>query len=226
MGIVGPPTAPPHARRGSPWGTRTAHRDAPGYRATGHRAGPHWTRPCIRTPPPGPRRPAPGGTVPDEVRVVDRVSVGVENLDRLDAYTAIPTVRPLVAVFVAMPGGEVRHEAVHGFSAAGHPLVLGADRRALVEAWRAPSRDEHFAGVEPDPERPGVTGPFTPAPAGMVAVFDDGRSVPAPFYDRYGRVVLLGDDACGRELYLAGDDPALVRIHIPGPPGQPGSDGS
>jgi len=59
-----------------------------------------------------------------------------------------------------------------------------------------------YAGIH-TPFGPPLAGPFTPAPAGLVAVFADGREQPVLFYDVHGRAVLMDADDVTCDLVLA-----------------------
>ena len=156
----------------------------------------------------------------DEIVIVDRVQVDIGELGEFAhefaQHAAIPVSEPLQAVYVNR-GGSRRVCTVYGFTANGQPLVLNDDGTRLVTVWGLKSVQQQFLGVQ-RPDNPPLTGPFTPAPAGLVAVFQDGRKVPVVFYDVHGRAVLLGEDD-HRNLYLAEEDEALVRIE-----GNPGTD--
>jgi hypothetical protein len=77
--------------------------------------------------------------------------------------------------------------------------ILNAGQTARIQA-----RDVRpFAAV----------GPFTPAPAGMIAVFSGGRRLPIVYYDVHGRPVCIDDGDKSRVLFtLDEDDEQLTRI--------------
>lgn len=81
---------------------------------------------------------------------------------------------------------------VYAFSTEGHPLVLAPDDTRLVRAEVA------FPGMTcvgiRQPSEPPMTGPFTPAPPGLTAVFHDGHEEPIPYFDLDGRPVLVFQD--------------------------------
>jgi len=59
-----------------------------------------------------------------------------------------------------------------------------------------------YVGVH-TPFGPPLAGPFTPAPAGLVVMFTDGREQPVLFYDVHGRAVLMDPDDVTCDLVLA-----------------------
>src|SRR5690349_13120151 len=98
----------------------------------------------------------------DEIAIVDRVQVDIEDLDKFDHHAAIPASEPLHAVYVNSAHSR-RVRTVYGFTAHGHPLVLNHDGSRLVDPWSDPRPGEKFVGVQ-DADPP-LSGPFTPAPA-------------------------------------------------------------
>jgi hypothetical protein len=107
---------------------------------------------------------------------------------------------------------------IYAFSAEGHPLVLGLDDtlvRADVAQTKLP-----YAGIH-TPFGPPLAGPFTPAPAGLVAVFTDGRERPVLFYDIHGRAVLMDTDDVTCDLVLAETATGLQRVEMRPAPGEP-----
>lgn len=137
--------------------------------------------------------------------------------------------RPAVA---APPGLRARYEddphkpglttPVYAFSDEGHPLVLNPGDTRLVRPEMAGSKLP-YVGIDVQLGPP-LAGPFTPAPTGLVAVFDDGREQPVPFYDVHGRAVLMdpGDVTC--DLVLAETIADLKRVDFRPAPGEPTED--
>jgi hypothetical protein len=115
------------------------------------------------------------------------------------------------AVYLRRTGQQrERVAAVHAFTADGAPLVLG--KRGLESAFSAAGPQETFDHLRPRLAGLGpAAGPFTPAPPGLVAEFDDSVQ-PVLFFGRHGRPVLVDNDPLGRALYLAEEDEALLRI--------------
>lgn len=147
----------------------------------------------------------------DEVSVIGRVDVDIDGLAKLGAHAALVPAEPVVAVYLSRTGPQRERVAtVHAFTADGAPLVLG--KRGLESAFSAAGPQETFDHLRPRSSGRGpAVGPFTPAPPGLVAEFDD-SSQPILFFDRHGRPVLVDDDSLGRTLYLAEEDEALLRI--------------
>ncbi|MCG8919442.1 hypothetical protein L6E12_27065 [Actinokineospora sp. PR83] len=152
----------------------------------------------------------------EEIAIVDRVQVDIEGLGKLDGHVAIAPARPLEALYTTKGGGSLV-KPVHAFTATGHPLVLDVERKVLVPASRVLTPGTVYHGIA-DAEEP-LSGPFTPAPRGMVAVLSGGERMPVVFYDRHGRAVLIGEGP-HRELYLANEESDLVRIEGPTPPAE------
>jgi hypothetical protein len=111
----------------------------------------------------------------DEVVIVDRVQVDVEDLSKFENYAAIPVAEPMVVVYLHEPTKEHHTRAVHGFTADGHALVLSRNSYRLVRAFAAtgPAKSASVS-VRRTGRMSRARGPFTPAPPGMVAVFTDG----------------------------------------------------
>ncbi|MER6667416.1 hypothetical protein ABT256_22920 [Amycolatopsis japonica] len=99
---------------------------------------------------------------------------------------------------------------IYAFSNEGHPLVLSPDGTRLVRPEMAGARLP-YTGIDVQ-FGPPLTGPFTSAPAGLVAVFDDGRERPVLFYDVHGRAVLMDPDDVTCDLVLAETIPDLKRV--------------
>lgn len=115
--------------------------------------------------------------------------------------------RPAVA---APPDLKARYETdtgtygtlrIYAFSAEGHPLVLEPGDTRLVRPEVAETKMT-YVGVH-TPFGPPLAGPFTPAPAGLVVMFADGREQPVLFYDVHGRAVLMDLDDVTCDLVLA-----------------------
>lgn len=143
----------------------------------------------------------------DEVAIIDRVQVDVAGVGDLNTYAAIPVSEPLHAVYAGTGRGRSHTREVYGFTASGDPLVLNDDGTRLVPAWK--ENGQRYRVERPD--NPPLRGPFSAAPAGMFAVFHDGRRMPVVFYDVHGRAVLIGNDD-DRSLYLAVEDTEFARI--------------
>lgn len=149
----------------------------------------------------------------DEVTIIDRIEVDIDGLSKFDDHAALPPAEPLEAVFVNAKIHTRRTLTVHGFTAAGHPLVLDPVGHKLVRVWSAATQAERFERIQrraTSTDSP--VGPFTPAPPGMVAVFDDGTRDPVVFYDAHGRPVLIDREKKSRELYLITEDESLIAI--------------
>ncbi|MEU8416987.1 hypothetical protein AB0C24_29730 [Amycolatopsis japonica] len=99
---------------------------------------------------------------------------------------------------------------IYAFSNEGHPLVLGPGGTRLVRPEMAGVKLP-YTGIDVQ-FGPPLAGPFTPAPAGLVAVFDDGRERPVLFYDVHGRAVLMDPDDVTCDLVLAETIPDLKRV--------------
>lgn len=148
----------------------------------------------------------------EEVTIVGSVDADIAaDLDRLAENAAITPAEPVEAVYVRQDGQQGRRfVAVHAFTGAGTPLVLG--KRGLVPAWEAAGSGESFDHIQPRGAGHGpAVGPFTPAPPGMVAKFEDSM-LPVLYFDLYGRPVVIDNDPHSAELYLAAEDSGLQGI--------------
>ncbi|GAA1982947.1 hypothetical protein [Amycolatopsis minnesotensis] len=115
---------------------------------------------------------------------------------------------------------------IYAFSDEGRPLVLDPDGTRLVPAERADLAGSKLPYVGIDVRfGPPLTGPFTPAPAGLVAVFDSGRERPVLFYDVHGRPVLIDPHDVTCALVLAENLAELKRVEFRPAPGQRHDDG-
>lgn len=138
--------------------------------------------------------------------------------------------RPAVA---APPDLHARYETdgagtyvtsrIYAFSAEGHPLVLGPGDTQLVRPEVVAETKMTYVGVH-TPFGPPLAGPFTPAPAGLVAVFSDGREQPVLFYDVHGRAVLMDSDDVTCDLVLAETVADLRRVEFRAARGEPAPD--
>jgi hypothetical protein len=99
---------------------------------------------------------------------------------------------------------------IYAFSTEGHPLVLAPGGNRLVRPEVA-ERKMSYTGVH-TPYGPALTGPFTPAPPGLVAVFKDGHEQPVLYYDVHGRAVLMDMDDITCDLFLAESTNDVVRV--------------
>lgn len=133
--------------------------------------------------------------------------------------------RPVVA---APPDLHARYESdadtyatlrIYAFSAEGHPLVLGFGGTRLVRPEVAETKMT-YVGVH-TPFGPPLAGPFTPAPAGLVALFSDGRELPVLFYDVHGRTVLTDPDDVTCDLVLAETIADVERVEFRPAPSEP-----
>ncbi|QFU86990.1 hypothetical protein [Amycolatopsis sp. YIM 10] len=114
---------------------------------------------------------------------------------------------------------------IYAFSDEGRPLVLSSGGRLLVRADRPEMVGVLLPYVGIDVQfGPPLAGPFTPAPAGLVAVFDDGRERPVLFYDVHGRAVLMDPDDVTCDLVLAETIADLKRVDFRPVSGEPASD--
>lgn len=137
--------------------------------------------------------------------------------------------RPAVA---APPGLLARYQddprkpglttPIYAFSDEGRPLVLNPGGTLMVRADRPEMAGSQlpYAGIDVQ-FGPPLAGPFTPAPAGLVAVFDDGRERPVLFYDLHGRAVLMNLDDVACDLVLAETIADLKRVDFRSSPGAP-----
>jgi len=121
---------------------------------------------------------------------------------------AVPAPPGLLAEYKTGGPGLVT-TPIYAFSTDGHPLVLEGDR--LIRADALGQQKMVFDGIY-TPFGPPLTGPFTPAPPGLVAVFDDGREQPVVFYDVHGRAVLINEEDVTCDLVLAEALDRTVRV--------------
>lgn len=101
---------------------------------------------------------------------------------------------------------------IYAFSAEGHPLVLGPGGTRLMRPEVAETKMT-YVGIHM-PVGPPLAGPFTTAPAGLVAVFSDGREQPVLFYDVHGRPVLIDPHDVTCDLVLAETVADLERVEL------------
>lgn len=111
-------------------------------------------------------------------------------------------------------GGTYATSRIYAFNADGYPLVLGDTRLVRPEVAETKMT---YVGVH-TPYGPPLTGPFTTAPTGLVAVFSDGREQPVLFYDVHGRAVVMDTDDVTCDLALAESLVDLVRVDFPPTP--------
>jgi hypothetical protein len=147
-----------------------------------------------------------------------------------NTYEVVRGDRPAVA---APPDLHARYETddgppgtygtlrIYAFSAEGHPLVLEPGGTRLVRPEVAETKMS-YVGVH-TPFGPPLAGPFTPAPAGLVAMFADGREQPVLFYDAHGRAVLMDPDDVTCDLVLAETVADVHRVEFRPVPGEPTS---
>jgi hypothetical protein len=100
---------------------------------------------------------------------------------------------------------------IYAFSVEGHPLVEEYGGTRLVRAEVGAGPEMTYVGIRL-PEDPPLTGPFTPALPGPVAVFHSGHEEPILYYDVHGRPVLLVKDEGTCYLALAEDLSDVKRI--------------
>ena len=149
----------------------------------------------------------------DEANDTGRLPADADGVDGVSIYAAGASAEYLEAVYEGSAAGQpwYRGAPVLAFTAAGTALVLDYERGRLVPAERyEDGGGGRFLRVQPS-DLPPMSGPFTPAPAGMIAFFKDGSHTPVVFYDVLGRAVLMSDFE-NRELYLAESDPLFIRI--------------
>jgi hypothetical protein len=144
----------------------------------------------------------------EEMTIVDRVVVDVEDFSRLDDHAAISPAEPLLALYRHTITNAHRQLTVHGFTAGGQALVLDPTAGRLVHTWEAAGNGERFVGVTPQADPPEISaiGPYTPAPLGLTAVFADATQVPVVFYDLLGRPVVVDTVEKTRCLVLLDED--------------------
>lgn len=107
---------------------------------------------------------------------------------------------------------------IYAFSVEGHPLVEEYGGTRLVRAEVGAGPEMTYIGIRL-PEDPPLTGPFTPALPGPVAVFHSGHEEPILYYDVHGRPVLLVKDEGTCYLALAENLSDVKRIeHRPSSP--------
>ncbi|WP_143249890.1 hypothetical protein [Amycolatopsis sacchari] len=149
----------------------------------------------------------------DEVTIVDRVQVDIDDLGKLADHVAIPPAEQLEVVYVNTESGGRRTRRVYGFTAGGDALVVPNSGARLVAAHREAKPNErlHIRRRSDDySDRP--VGPFTPAPKGLTAVFTDGRRLPIAYYDVHGRSVCIDDDAACWLFVVHEDNEVLARV--------------
>jgi len=126
---------------------------------------------------------------------------------------AVPAPPDLYAEYKDDPGrptGGVTTR-IYAFSIEGHPLVLDHGGSRLVRPEALANGKMTYVGIQL-PVGPPLTGPFTPAPPGLVAVFGDGHEEPVLYYDVHGRAVLMIKDHASCDLFLAEDANDVVRV--------------
>lgn len=103
---------------------------------------------------------------------------------------------------------------IYAFSVAGHALVFdeGSHRLVRPEVLAGDQTKMTYTGIHTPLTGPPLAGPFTPAPAGLVAVFSDEREQPVLFYDVHGRAVLMDTADVTCDLVLAENIADLVRV--------------
>lgn len=106
--------------------------------------------------------------------------------------------------------GTIGTLRIYAFSTEGHPLVLTPDGDRLVRPEVAETKMT-YVGVH-TPFGPPLTGPFTSAPPGLVAVFSDGHEEPVLYYDVYGRAALMDENDVTCDLVLAENINEVVRV--------------
>lgn len=151
-----------------------------------------------------------------EVDIVDRVSVDVDGLGDLGQHAAIAPAARLKVLLRNRTTKEFRSLPVYGFTAAGEPLVPAGAHLTRAVAAAAPDESVHSILPETPSERlENPVGPFTPAPAGMTAVFDDGSRLPVAYYDVHGRACAINLEPISRTLFVLEEGEGLVRIDLP-----------
>ena len=148
----------------------------------------------------------------DDVTIPSKVEVDIDNLDRFDDHVAIAPAEPLEVVYRNDKTFRSRTATVHGFTAAGEPLVLDDNARKLVVARHSEHANETIDRVRTLEATDEPRGPFSPAPPGLVAVYRDGSRAPVVFYDVYGRAVTVDFDDQVRQLMLPEHDEEVVRF--------------
>lgn len=133
--------------------------------------------------------------------ITDRIEVDIEGLSKFDDHAAIPAAEPLEAVVKDKKTHVQRMLTVHGFTASGHALVLDPSSNHLVRVWEATQTGGVFQRIQRRTTTPtAATGPFTPAPPGLFAMFRDETRVPVVFYDVHGRPVIIDKEELSHEL--------------------------
>jgi hypothetical protein len=164
-----------------------------------------------------------------EVAIVDRVQVDVEGIPENSHHVAIPAVEPLEVVIYSKKASRRRSMPVYGFTAAGQPLVVDPQGARLVSAAGVVKAGETM-WIQAREEKPeAAVGPFTPAPAGMTAVYEDGRRLPIVYYDVHGRPVSIFAGDKSHVLFVVDeDDDGLIGIeggpHVTAAPVSPSTD--
>lgn len=148
----------------------------------------------------------------DDVTVSNKVEVGIDNLDRFDDHVAVAPAEPLEAVYYNEKTSHHRTATVHGFTAAGQPLVLDSIAHKLVPVHQGAHINETVQNIRTLTLTDEPRGPFTPAPTGLVVVYHDGSRAPVVFYDVYGRAVTVDFDDQVRRLMLPERDDGMVRF--------------
>lgn len=154
----------------------------------------------------------------DEVTIIDRVQVEVENLNKLDDHVAIPSAEHIEAIYQNTKTGMTRSARVHGFTADRRALVLAPTGASLTPVRQGAEPDEKFLRLRTVDHDSEPRGPFTPAPPGLYALYGNGKKTPIVYYDVYGRPVVIDAEKHSRQLSLALTDTDLAGIHG-GPPG-------
>ncbi|MGW5703871.1 hypothetical protein [Amycolatopsis japonica] len=149
----------------------------------------------------------------DEVTIIDRVQVEVENLNKLDSHAAIPAAEHIEAIYQSTKTSMTRRARVHGFTADLRALVLAPNGASLVPVRQGAGPDEKFLRLRTIDYATEPRGPFTPAPPGLFAVYGNGKRTPIVYYDIYGRPVVIDADDQSRQLTLALEDTDLAGIH-------------
>ncbi|WP_435157100.1 hypothetical protein [Amycolatopsis sacchari] len=148
----------------------------------------------------------------DEVTIVDRVQVDLDDLGKLDNHIAIPPPEPLEVVYADTAGATTHVKRVFGFTADGEALILPESGTRLTPAWdlRKAGIHRRLRRVSTEPSYKPV-GPFTPAPKGLTAVFEDGRRCPIVYYDARGRSLCISSSEA-RNLYVVEEDDEFVSV--------------
>jgi hypothetical protein len=135
-----------------------------------------------------------------------------------DERPAVPAPPDLHALYETDARTRVTSR-IYAFSLEGYPLILGLGGKRLVRPESVETPVMTYTGIDVSPGPP-LAGPFTSAPEGLVAVFDDGSEQPVLFYDIHGRAVLINRDDVTCDLVLAEEIRALNRVEFrPAPDG-------